>query len=313
MEQKHLYWSYQSSQSINPTEQELKLFQNKYKSDFEQRTVYEGEELEDKFRLNAWRNPLFSEITSIILAFEHEGTLRVKYITGSESDLLQNFVNLVRLQFQDYTLTHFDAEIVLPYIGLRLNKHGFINMPSKDLEWRGNKPWTLSGFDLKSYYKGAGKYSFSLEDIAYILDINTEGLIFVEDEFSYYNSGDLESLKKSAIKKIEVISQIHRKLFELPPLQTVLVEEQVKDVIAEAPKDWLKELYNANQFTNEIKEGLRQQIFGNKKKPTKAELNHLFSIISGVYIQNDFINGKVDSKKVIEEKESEIRSLLKMI
>lgn len=309
MEQKHLYWSYQSSQSINPSEQELKLFQNKYKSDFEQRAVYKGEELEEKFRLNGWRNPLFSEITSIIVAFENEGTLRVKQIHGSEKDLLQNFVNLLRNSFQDYQLVHFDAGIVLPYIGLRLQKNGHLNPPNIGLKYQGYKPWDLKGLDIKQYFKGAGDYSYSLEEIAYILGINSIGIIPYEDESTYYNSGDLESLSCSAVVKIEVLSQIHRKLFELPELETKIIQEKVKNVEIESPKDWLKELYNANQFTNEIREGLKQQIFG-KKRPLKKELEHLFTVISGVYIQNDFINGKQDSKKVIEQKELEIKTLL---
>lgn len=310
MEQKHLYWSYQSSQSVNPTEQELKLFQNKYKSDFEQRTVYEGEELENKFRLNSWRNPLFSSITSIILAFEYEGILRVKQITGTEKDLLQNFVNLLRNSFQDYQLVHFDAGIVLPYIGIRLQKNGHLNAPNIGLKYQGYKPWDLKGLDIKQYFKGAGDYSYSLEEIAYVLNINSEGIIPYEDEFTYYNSGDLESLSNSAVKKIEVLSQIHRKLFELPELETKVIQEKVENIQVEAPKDWLKELYKANQFTNEIREGLKQQIFGAKKKPTKKELEQLFTIIRGVYVLTDFENKRQDSKATIELKEKEIKSFL---
>ena len=310
MNNKHLYWAYQSSQSINPTEEDLKTFQNKYKKDYEQRELYEDEELEDKFRLNGWRNPLFSEVTSIILAFEHQDTLRVQYITGTEKDLLQNFVNLVKTKFQEYNLVHFDAEIVLPYLGVRLNSNGHITPPHNNLAYQGLKSWNFTGLDIKQWYKGGGKYTFSLEEIAKILSIDKEGIIPYEDEFTYYNSGDFESLKSSAIKKVEVLSQVHRKLFGLNELTTVLVEEQVKDVEEYKPTDWLKELYNANQFTLEIREGLKKQIFGGKKKPLKKELEQLFTIIRGAYVKADFINNNQDSKKVIEQKEMEIKNLL---
>lgn len=311
MSNKHLYWAYQSSQSINPTEEELKTFQNKYKKDYEQRELYEGEELEDKFRLNAWRSPMFSEITSVILAFEYQDTLRVQYITGTEKDLLQNFVNLIKTKFQGYNLVHFDAEIILPYLGVRLNTNGHLTPPHNDLKYQGHnfKPWNLTGLDIKQYYKGAGKYTFSLEEIAKILSINKEGIIPYEDEFTYHNSNDFDSLKSSAIKKVEVISQIHRKLFGLNSLTTILVEEQVKDVEEYKPTDWLKELYNANQFTLEIRDGLKQQIFGTKK-PTKKEIEHLFKIIRGVYIRTNFENKDQDGKAVIEKKEKEIKELL---
>lgn len=153
MNNKHLYWSFQSSQTVKPTEEELKVFQEKYKKDFEQRELYEGEELEDKFRLNSWRNPIFNEIFSVILAFEHQDTLRIQYITGTEKDLLQNFMNLVKTKFQDYNLVHFDAEIILPYLGVRLNSNGHLTPPHNDLKYHNLKPWNFTGLDIKQYYK----------------------------------------------------------------------------------------------------------------------------------------------------------------
>lgn len=312
MEQtKYLYWAFQSSQSLNPTEKEKKSFQRKYKKDFEQRELYEGEELDDKMRLNGWRNPMYSEITSIILGFEYQGTLRVKYITGSEKDLLQNFVNLVKKEFQDYILVHFDAEIVVPYLGVRLNTNGFINAPHPNLKYHGLKSWNQSGLDIKDYYKGFGKYSFSLEDIGDILNINTEGIIPYEDEFTYFNSNDFKSLNDSAVKKIEVLSQIHRKLFELPELETVIVEEKVENVVEEKPTDWLKELH-FNGLTLDVKEGLKQQLFGGKKKPTKKDKEHLFTIIRGVYVRTNFEANDQDSEATIEKKEKQIKELLEL-
>jgi hypothetical protein len=62
-------------------------------------------------------------------------------------------------------------------------------------------------------------------------------------------------------------------------------------------------------MTEEVKQGLKQQIFGGKK-PLKKELEHLFTIIRGVYVRTDFISGQQDSKKTIELKEQEIKQLL---
>lgn len=309
MDKKPLYWSFQSSHTKTPTEKELELFKIKYKEDYEQRTTYEGETLLDKFRLNSWRNPIYNKITSIILAFENEGTLRVKYIEGEEYDLLQNFANLLKNSFRDYQLVHFDAEIVLPYINVRLNKNGFISPLHQDLKFFNLRPWNLTGLDIKSYYQGAGRYSFSLEEIAHILDIECEGIIPYDSEFNYYELGKFEELNNSAVKKIETLSKIHRKLNELPELQTVIVKESVKDVAEEKTKDFLKELYYANQMTVEIKEGLKQQIFGGKK-PTKKELGHLFTIIRGVYVRTNFEANDQDSKKTIELKEKEVKEVL---
>lgn len=306
----YLYWAFQSSQSLNPTEKELELFKTKYKEDYEQDIVFEGDELLDKFRLNAWRSPIYSPITSIILAYENGDEMRVKYIVGEEKDLLQNFANLLKNSFQEYTLVNFDSEILLPFIGVRLHKNGFINSIHNNLKFQGLKSWNFTGVDLKAYYKGGGKYNFSLKEIAYVLDIDSEGIINYRDEFSYVNSGDNESLKSSAIKQVDVIAEIWRKLNNLPKLNTVLVEEKVENVEVQVPKDWLKELHY-NGITDEVKQGLKQQIFG-KKKPTKAEKEKLFEIIRGVWVQTDFENSNQDSKKTIEEKEKQIKELLEM-
>ena len=48
---KYLYWAFQSSQSLNPTEKELELFKIKYKENYEFDVVFEGDELLDKSRL----------------------------------------------------------------------------------------------------------------------------------------------------------------------------------------------------------------------------------------------------------------------
>lgn len=310
-ENKTLYWSFQSSQLLNPTDTELEIFQRKYKKDFEQRVLFEGDELIEKFRLNGWRNALFSEVTSIILAFEYQGTLRVKYITGTEKDLLQNFVNIVKNDFKEYQLVHFDAGIVLPYIGVRLQKNGFINSPHIGLKYQGYRPWDLKGLDIKQYFKGAGDYSYSLEEIGYILNINSEGIIPYEDEFTYYNSGDFESLNKSAIKKIELLSKIHRILLELPQLETVVVREKVEAVEEVKPVNFLALLWESQAMTLEVRAGLEKQL--KKKKLTKRDREIVREIILGVYLQNDFINNAQDSKATVEKKTKEVDNFLATI
>lgn len=256
-ERKYLYWAIQTSQPTEPTEQELELFQIKYKEDYEQDVVFQGEELLNKFRLNSWRNPIWSRIISIILAFEHNGEMRVKYIKGVEKDLLQNFTNLLRNNFQDYNLVNFDSEILLPFLGVRLHKNEFINSPHADLKYQGNtRSWNFSGVDLKAFYKGGGKYSLSLKEMAYVLNINSDNIINYRDEFTYVNSGNQEALKVSAIKQVEVIAQIWRKLNGLPKLETILVEEQVKDV-EELEQPILAKLYQTKQFNQEVKDYIK--------------------------------------------------------
>lgn len=294
----YLYWSFQSTQSEHPTEKQLKLFQSKYKKDYEKRQLFEGEELLEKFRLNGWRSPIYSELCSIILAFEHKGTLRTKYLEGSEKDLLQTFVNLLKNSFQEYDLVHFDAGIVLPYIGIRLNKNGFINVPHVGLKYQNIRPWDLKGIDIKQFVKGAGDYSFTLEEIADTLSIECEEIIPYEDEFTYYNSGDFASLKTSAINKVTVLSQIHRKLLELPALETILIEERVENVQEVKPTNVFKELNITKQLTLETKEMLKTLF--SKKRLSKKDRELTFNLIRASLCDIDPNFGKVKNEKEVD-------------
>jgi hypothetical protein len=308
--QKFIYFSFQSSQNFEPTSKELLSFQRKYKKDFKTRELYEGEELLNEYRLRGWKHPRYSHIISIIIAFEIENNLRIRYITGNEEDILTEFNNILR-RAQDYSLVTFDSQIILPFLGIRMARNRMLNTSHIGIKYKNMRPWDVKATDLQQYYDGAGNYKSSIKDIAEDLDLDSNYVVEIEDEFTFYNSGDFETLKKSAIQKVEVMCKAHRLLLDLSELEVQLVEETVKEVVEEKPKDWLKELYYANQMTTEIKEGLKQQIFGGKvKKQTKKELEHLFTIIRGTYVKSDFENNNQDNNKTIEQKEAQIKELL---
>jgi hypothetical protein len=309
MEEKFMYFGFQSSQSFEPNNQELLSFQRKYKKDFINRILFEGEELLEQYRLRGWKHPRYSKIISFIIAFEVENTLRVRYITGFEKDIIQEFYNILK-KSPEYTIVTFDSQITLPYLGIRATKNNLINTPHIGLKYKNLRPWDLKCLDFQQYYDGAGNYKSSLKDIAEDLNLKSNDIIETEDEFTFYNSNDFNSLKKSAIQKIEVLSKSHRLLRSLDILETILVEEKVENVIEEKPLDWLKELEQTNQLTLEIVNGLREKISSVKKKITKREKEVLFEIIRGVYIRTDFENKNQDSKKVIELKEKEINNFI---
>lgn len=314
MENKYLYWALQSvhDQELEIGSKEFESFKVKYKQNYETRELFSDTEILEKYKLNGWRNPLYSSISSLIIGFQDGADLRIKYITGEEKDILQTFHNLLRNNLSGYQLVHFDAEIVLPYIGVRFNKNGFTVSPHNDLKYQGLKTWNLSGVDLKDYYKGAGKYSFSLEDIADIYDVRRD-FIHYDSEYTYYHNNQLEALKLSAINKVEVLARVHRKIFNLPDFENVnLIEEAVAKVEIFKPTNWLNELYKEQQFTPEISEGLKKQVFSAKKKLTKKEVEAIFEIIRGAYVITDFETRFPDSKAIITKKETEIRSVIEL-
>jgi hypothetical protein len=314
MNQQFLYWAFQSvhdKELVIGSKEDIS-FRAKYKKNYESRELYSDEEVTEKYKSLGWRNPLYSRITSLILAKEFNGELVVDYIVGEEKDLLQTFYNKLKNKHSDCQLVHFDASIVLPYIGVRFDKNGFNPQHiHTDLKYQGHnfKPWNLTGIDIKEYYKGAGDYSFSLEDIANIKGIDYN-FIHYDSEYTYYHNEQFDSLKNSAINKIVTLSRVHRHIFELPQIEYKLLEDFVKNVEQEKPTNWLHELEKTNKLTLEIANGIKNQIMPVKKRLSKKDKDVIFETIKAVYVRDDFEHRDQDSKKVIAEKETEINNLI---
>jgi hypothetical protein len=297
MENKFLYFTFQSSQNFEPTSAELKSFQRKYKKDFTNRIVFEGEELIEQYRLRGWKHPRYSKIVSFIVAFELAGELKVKYITGSEKDLIQEFCNILR-KSQEYKIVTFDSQIVLPYIGIRMARNGFTTTPNVGISYKNMRPWDLKCLDLQQYYDGAGNYKSSLKDIAEDLNLACDDIIEFEEEFLYYTNADFNSLKKSAIQKVEVMSKAHRILESLQEVPTILIEDLVENVQEIKPTNVFKELNITKQLTLETKEMLKTLF--TKKKLSKKDKELTFNLVRASLCDIDPNFGKVKNEKEVD-------------
>ena len=74
-------------------------------------------------------------------------------------------------------------------------------------------------------------------------------------------------------------------------------------------EDILRMIANTNSFTPKMKQTLYEHL--SEKKLTKKDKDNLFTIIRGAWVQTDFINMNQDSKKLILEKEEEIKEFIK--
>jgi len=312
MSKKHLYWKLQS---INNTEmievgsEEFNIYREKFKKNFETRELMSEEETLIHYTYNAWRNPLFSKIYSLTLAFVDNNSLRVKHITGNEKDLLQTFLNALKSDFfKDYQLVHSDAEYMLPYLGTRLDIHGFRTSLHKDLQYKGLRPWNLTGLSVRDHYQGAGVYKHSLKEIAWVYGLKTNYIEPV-DEFNFYKKGQLEVLRDSAVNELSTLANIHRLMTGEESINEVyVVEEKVEAVEEIKATNFLALLFESQAMTLEVRNGLEKQL--KKKKLTKRDKEVVREIILGVYISSDFINGQQDTKAVIEAKTKEVDDFL---
>lgn len=315
MSNKHLYWKLQSINNTDMIEvgsDEFNIYREKFKKNFETRELMSEEETLIHYNYNAYKNPLFSKIYSLTIAFVDKGILRVKYITGEEKDLLQTFLNELKSDFfKEFQLVHSDAEYMLPYLGTRLDIHGFRTSLPKDLHYKGLKSWNLTGFSVRDYYQGAGAYKHSLKEIAWVYGLKTN-YIELADEFNYYRKGNFNILKDSAIDEIKTVANIHRVLIGEDIVEELSVSEQKVEAVEEVKAtNFLALLFESQAMTLEVRNGLEKQL--KKKKLTKREKEVVREIILGAYLQNDFINGQQDTKAVIEKKTKEVDEFLATI
>jgi hypothetical protein len=173
----------------------------------------------------------------------------------------------------------------------------------------GKKAWTMQGICLQDMFNGIGWFKNSLEELAFLLNLETN-FINGKDVYLNFLAGKEEELNQSIIDETFTLINCYRIIQGEEPCKdlnsTVVVLENVKEV--EVPL--LERLYNNNQITLDIKNEVEGLV--KKKKPSKKEKEQLFTILRGVYVRNNFEANDLDSKKVIEQKENEIKALLKL-
>lgn len=308
---KHLYFKITTvPQTEDVHEKELELYFNKYAESNKLETL---EQAKEDYYKNAGKNPLFSKIYSLTVGYEHEDSIRISVLKGSEKSVLQEFINICNNEhFKGYQLAGWNFSFLLPFIRIRATKNGIHHSNfHKDAQDLSKKQWTITGLDLFDNWKGLGWFQSSLEETAELTFGINCNFIDGKDVYSYYKEGKYDELDQSSINEIKTLINVHRGIKGEEFLESISSTVSVLGENVEVKQQFiLEKLYNSNQLTKEIKDELSALIFGGEKKPTKKELEHLFTIIRGVYVMTDFESGKNDSKKVIEQKEQEIKELL---
>ena len=296
-------------QSEDVVGKELEMYFEKYRESNNLETL---EDAKVDYYLNAGKNPLWGKIYSLTVGYEHNSSIRVSVLKGEEKDILLEFINVCNNDhFKGYQVPGWNFSFLLPFLRVRGAKHGINHAEfHKDVQDLGKKPWTMTELDIFDNWKGLGWFQSSLEETAELtFNIPTE-FIDGKDIYNYFKQGKYDELDQSSINEIKTLINVHKCIKGENTLEDVVSNIKVLSKVQAVKLPVLERLYLANELTSEIKEELKQVIFDGKKKPTKKELENLFTIIRGVYVKTDFISGQNDSKKTIEQKELEIKELL---
>ena len=270
---------------------------------------------EVKFRYSE-RAPIYKEFGKVVaIAYGRvvEDKLRVKRLhSDDEKQLLEEFMRDVStfvnggMKFLGgFSIGQFD----IPFIEFRCRVNGVEVHPFFDTA--GLKSWDIKHItDVQELLRGTSSTSISLQGASAVFGLESPKTLLAGEEVnSLYWSDDKDRLDKIstyASKDTLTACNLLCKLLGQPIKELELVAE--KEVVQELPL--LQRIYNSNQITLDVKNEIEELI--KKKKPTKKEKEHLFTILRGVYIRADFENNDQDSKKTIEQKENEIKELLKL-
>ena len=305
---KQLFWKVQTTPQTKNLEigsKEFNLYKEKYK---EHNNLQTDEDVLVDYYDNASKNPLWGKIHSLSLGFVDEATnvARIKVFKGEEKDIIQNFLNTCNEHFKASKIVGYNLSFLLPFLRSRILKNNIklqgIHEGLVDLN---RKPWTLQGMCLQDGFKGIGYYNNSLEELAFLLGLETN-FIDGKDVYANFLARKEDELDKSIIDETFTLINCYKIINGVEPCvdlnSTVVQLSEVKEI--EVPL--LQKIYKASNIDSKTKEDLHKKLA--KKKITKKEKLIIEDILVSLYIDNTMF--KSDSEPVKENKRNEIKELL---
>lgn len=249
----------------------------------------------------------FNKVVTIGAGFIKGGKVYIKALVGTEEEVIREFCDIT--QHFKYVCGANSNAFDLPMIVGNGMKHFNIidHLPDK-FNPSGKKPWELKNcIDLLEVFKGTHYYSNSLDDLCYHFGIESpkDDISGADVSRVYYEEG-VDRIATYVKKDVFAPIQIFRKM-QGKELFEGFIDRDEK--IEQAPL--LHKIYSSNSISDKVKKELTKKV--NLVKFTEEDKENLFTILRGVYVRTDFEHLDQDSKKVIQEKEEEIKYLIEDI
>lgn len=302
LEVKQIYWKVQTIPQTNQLEIGSKEF-NLYKEKYQEHNKLETDlDVLSDYNKSASKNPLWGKIYSLSVGFVDEATnvARIKVLKGAEKDIIQNFLSIINEHFKSSKIIGYNLSFLLPFLRSRMLKNGLKiqGLPSGLIDLN-CKPWTLQGICLQDGFKGIGWWSNSLEELAYLLNLETN-FIDGKDVYLNYLAGKEEELNQSIIDETFTLINCHKIINGEEPCKelssTVVLVESTEEI-----KIPLLQKLNLNKaiYVAELEE-LKELLSKNKKLSKKEKAIALDLIKASLSdIDKDF--GKVKNETEIEQ------------
>jgi predicted PolB exonuclease-like 3'-5' exonuclease len=259
------------------------------------------------YKLNAALYPEFNKIVCITIGFIKDSVLHLKSLTGGQKDIIEQFYNI--LNSTGFTpCGHNIIQFDMPTIRLKAFESGVnLELLSDKYSDSQQKPWVLADnfMDTMDITKGTYYHNLSLDSMCFLAGIDSpkDSISGADVSKTYYDvENGLQIISEYCKKDVKAVAELFCALQGKKSFLTDIVDKT--DDVPRTEYSILEQLYHANELTQKIKEGLKQQIFGGGKKPTKVDKENFKKIILANYQQK---NDKVAVKK---QKEQEINEFI---
>lgn len=292
---------------------EFELFKDKYN---EARNYVKDSDVLHSYENDSSKTPSFARIYSLTVGMVDEGKMVVKIVKGEEKDILQNLLNTFNDErFKKTELVCFNLGFNLGFLTTRMLKNGIstvgLPVPLRHLNC---KPWQLAqNKGLSEHFSGSSWWRFGFEELCFTAGIPIEGIIDGADVYTYYKGGKIDEIDNSDYIYLQNLINLDRISEGKETLSEAELFIQSLSGIEEAEdtRTVLEKLYDYNEFTEELQEEVKKLI--GKNKLTAKDKKNLFTILRGVVVKCDFVNGDQDSKATIKEKEEEINQFIESL
>lgn len=162
---------------------------------------------------NAGKSIAFAKVLSIAIGFEYEGEIRTNIFTGKEKDIINQFHTSLKSDFfKSAKLVTYNSEFFLDMVRFR----GRANKISKEIEAPqftdiSNNPWSRkSSIDLMGEVVKSYRGRLSLINGLFAAGLDYSLIVPGEDVFTYYQSGDIDTINQSSIGIIKGLVNLDR-------------------------------------------------------------------------------------------------------
>ena len=174
--------------------------------------------LEDSYLDQAGIMSTYGRIVCISFGYvDASGKKQIRSFYGEdERDIVSSFNDLLKkigqksFRLCGFRINYFD----IPWVLHKLHKYGI--EPAEMIAPYDKKPWEMRIVDMADDWKQKFAYAYSLDEVAYELDIKSpKDGINGSDVHKYYHSGRLEEIKDYCEKDIETSIEISKKIYNL--------------------------------------------------------------------------------------------------